>query len=140
MRKALSCFAVCVAFGFLTSVGCSGDSLVPVEGNVTLNNEPLANATVTLSPVQATAPGPFVGVTNSNGRYALGPVGNDGAGAASGEYFLIITTVKQPAGGMEDSPLPTQKEIVPSEYRNGTKRFNVPEGGTNQANFDLKSR
>jgi hypothetical protein len=111
-----------------------------VEGKVTLNNQPLANATVTLSPVQATAPGPFVGVTGNDGQYAVGPVGDNGDGAAAGEYFLMITTVEQPAGGMEDSPLPTQKEVVPIEFRNGTKRFQVPEGGTTEANFELKSR
>jgi hypothetical protein len=29
---------------------------------------------------------------------------------------------------------------VPAKYRDGKLEFEVPEGGTNQANFDLKSR
>jgi hypothetical protein len=107
---------------------------------VTLNNQPLADATVTLSPVKATAAGPFVGITGSDGRFALGPVGDHGAGATPGEYFLMITTVKPPAGGMEDSPLPTQKEVVPMEFRNGTKRHQVPEDGSKEANFAMSTR
>ncbi len=40
----------------------------------------------------------------------------------------MITTVT--GGSMEDSPLPTEKEVVPGDYRSGMMKFTVPAGGT----------
>jgi hypothetical protein len=120
--------------------GCrSGTRLVPVAGTVTLDGRPLSAASVVLSPVRATSPGPFCGKTDAQGRFQLGPTDNAGTGAAAGEYFVIITTVEPPPGGSELSPPPQEKEIVPDEYRSGTKRFQVPAGGTREANFAMTS-
>src|SRR5262245_38479634 len=79
--------------------GCSrGVHLVPVEGPVTLDAQPVADASVVLSPVRATGPGPFRGKTDAQGRYSLGPLDQAKGGAAAGEYFVIITTVEPPPG------------------------------------------
>ena len=76
--------------------GCKrGRVLAPVEGKITLNNKPLADASVVLSPCAGNGPGPFVGTTNTEGRFALGPVGKPGGGAAAADYMVMITTVKQ---------------------------------------------
>jgi hypothetical protein len=119
------------------SVGCQRSAeLVPVEGKVTLNNKPLADATVLLSPTQANGPGPFMGVTDQEGRYAIGPVDRAGAGAAADTYQLMITTAK-PDPNNPDGP-PLKKELVPPKYRDGSERFSVPEEGTDAANFDIQ--
>ena len=52
-------------------------------GKVTLNNKPLADASVVFSPARGNGPGPFVATTNTEGRFALGPVGKPGGGAAA---------------------------------------------------------
>jgi hypothetical protein len=120
--------------------GCGGQGIVPVEGRVTLDGRPLPNATVTLSQLKATDPGPFTGMTDAEGKFTLGSADQSQTGAAPGEYMVMITTVKQPAGADEYTPPPTEREIVPGQWRNGSQRFSVPDGGTKDANFDMTSR
>ena len=119
------------------ATGCGGRAVVPVEGTVTLDGKPLADANIALAQLRATDPGPFVGKTDADGRFSLGAANDPGGGAAAGEYRLMITTVT--GGSMEDSPLPTEKEVVPAEYRSGMMKFTVPAGGTHAANFAIKS-
>jgi hypothetical protein len=118
--------------------GCGGGS-VPVEGRVTLDDMPLANATVVLSPIHGTGPGPFIGKTDAEGRFALKDSDNQGR-PLPGEYMLMIATVVTDPGADEMSRPPTQREVVPAEWRNGSRRYTVPEGGTTEANFAMKSR
>jgi hypothetical protein len=134
--KRVLVFGICLA----CMAGCGGSSpLAPVEGVVTLDGKPLADAAIAFSPTKATAPGPFMATTDAQGRFALGLHDDPAGGAAPGEYSILITTVK-PTGGMEDSPPPTEKELVPPVYRDGRTTFVVPAGGTSEANFDLKSK
>lgn len=116
--------------------------MVPVEGKVTLNGRPLPGATVMFSQTRVKGPGPFAGETDSDGRYKLGPLDDAGGGAAEGEYLVMITTVKIDPSLPEGAPLPpnTPKEIVPMAFRDGSTRYTVPEGGTKDANFDMKTR
>jgi hypothetical protein len=120
------------------NIGCGGGT-VPVEGRVTLDEKPLANATVVLSPVRGTGPGPFTGRTDADGRFKLEDSDNQG-GPVPGEYMLMIATVMSAPDADEMTRPPTQKEVVPPEWRNGSQRFTVPEGGTSEANFAMKSR
>lgn len=129
-------FVVCVAVIFLAGCGGSGD-LVPVEGLVTLNGRPLADASVTLTPVRAIDPGPFVGKTDAEGRFVLSPPGSERGGVAVGEYFLYITTVEPVPDADEFTPAPTQREIVPPQYSSGAMRFEVPPGGNADVRFDM---
>jgi hypothetical protein len=131
-------FLVLAGWCIVGASGCGKSSLsVPVEGVVTLDGAPLANADVVIHPLKATGPGPFRGTTDSEGRFKLGSVDNDGGGAEPGMYRLSITTVK--AVGDETTPQ-TQKEVVPQQYRDGTMQIEIPKEGTLAANFDLKSR
>jgi hypothetical protein len=130
----LACLIVAI------TVGCTGQGLVPLEGSVTLDGKPLANATVIVSPVRATDPGPFTGKTDTEGRFALGPADKERGGAVPGEYMLMIATVLTDPNADEMTPPPKQKEIVPAQWRNGTERFTVPEDGTKEANFAMTSR
>jgi hypothetical protein len=127
-------------FIVVMTAGCGGQALVPVEGRVTLNAQPLPNATVILSPVRGTDPGPFTGKTDAEGRFALGAADNERGGAVPGDYMLMIATVMTNPNADEMTPPPTQKEVVPARWRNGSERFTVPEGGTKEANFEMTGR
>ena len=122
----------------MLAAGCGdgSSSTAPFQGVVTLKGAPLADATVAILPTKATGPGPFVGTTDSEGKFSLGKVGGDG-GVVPGSYRLTITTVKPVPGADESTPPPTQKEIVPQEYLDGSHRVEVPEEGFENRVFTL---
>ena len=141
MRKPASAAAIVAVLGLTIIAGCQkGTKLVPVEGKVTLDGKPLADAAVLLSPTRGNGPGPFVGTTNGEGRFSLGPVGKERGGAAPETYIVAITTVKADPNSPDGSPPPGQKEVVPAKFRDGSERFVVPEGGTKEATFAIKTR
>jgi hypothetical protein len=127
-----------------TFVGCGGAGLETLSGKVTLDGAPLPGAKLFLvsknAPAGAnadpTVKGPFVGVTNEQGQFEIGPVGQAGGGAPPGAYTLTITTAWL-EGADETSVTPPQK--VPPPYSAGVD-FEVPDGGKTDANFDLKSK
>jgi len=121
-------------------VGCGGPNVAPVSGRVTLNGQPLAGAHVTFQPV---SPGPNIrpevagsaGRTDAAGRYTLRLVEPDRPGALVGEHRVAIST----AAGPDSDGVAPKGERVPKAWRDGSKRFEVPAGGTSAANFELKS-
>jgi hypothetical protein len=141
MLKSAPAAAIFMVLGLATIAGCKqGTKLVPVEGNVTLDGKPVAGATVLLSPTRGNGPGPFFGTTKSDGRFSLGPAGNEAGGAIPDSYILVITTIKAEPNSPDGSPPPGQKEFVPATFRDGSERFVVPEGGDRGVNFNLKTR
>jgi hypothetical protein len=123
--------------------GCGGASRETVSGKVTLDGAPLPKAKVLLvakNPPQnnsdPNAKGPYIGVTDDQGQFEVGPVGDTGGGVPPGAYTLTITTAWLD-GGDEMSVTPPQK--VPAPHSTGVD-FEVPAGGTDAANFDLKSK
>jgi hypothetical protein len=131
------------------ALGCSSEKkFVPVSGRVTMNNQPLADALVSFRPVvpEGTLEAPeSTGKTNENGEFSLKTVtGQDGAWV--GKHVVRITLVKLIPGAQADSdariggrrPNPPVEELVPARYNTNSKEeFDVPSGGTNQANFSL---
>src|SRR5690349_16946793 len=72
----------------LLSLGC-GSNLVPAEGTVTLDGQPLANASVGFVPDEEglqTASG----TTDKNGRFRL-MIGDRKAGALPGKYKVLVS-------------------------------------------------
>src|SRR4051794_22905219 len=110
-----------VLCSLLCLAGCKSKASVSVEGNVKLNNKPLADATVVFSPTRANGPGPFVGTTDHEGHFSLGTVGKERGGAAPGTYMVMITTAKSDPNA-PDAAQTTQKEIVPPAFNDGSKR------------------
>jgi hypothetical protein len=138
--KSAPAAAIFAVVGLAAIAGCKQSTkLVPVEGNVTLDGKPLANAAVLLSPTRGNGPGPFFGTTKSDGRFSLGPAGNEAGGAMPDSYIVAITTLKADPNSPDGSPPPGQKEVVPARFRDGSERFVVPEGGNRAANFNLKT-
>ena len=120
--------------------GCGGGGAVaPVSGRVTLGGQPLAGAVVTFQPERA-ADAPAlqvagsVGKTDAEGRFELRLIAPDKAGAAVGQHRVSISTAS--SDGTDDAQLPTG-ERVPPAWRDGSKTFEVPPGGTTSANFDI---
>jgi hypothetical protein len=122
--------------------GCSGPaSPQTVSGKVTLDGAPLPAASLTMVPKDEsiTDPairGPFVGKTDDQGEFSIGPINEPGGGAPAGAYKLTITTAFVEAFD-ENSVVPAER--IPEPHRSGVD-FEVPAGGTSDANFELKSK
>ncbi len=134
-------------FSTLTLVvvaGCSQGpyEVAPVSGVVTLNGEPLADATVSFAPhgggKEVVGPGSS-GVTDSSGRYELQTF-KDEEGAVVGTHTVRISTFKSTFEDLRNSDALkiVSPEYVPVIYnRNTNLTFEVPSRGTDEANFDL---
>lgn len=90
-------FLVCVLLALLNGVvGCnSGEKIVPwpVQGSVTMQGKPVAEARITLYSVSPSSKVRPIGITDSQGKFQLTTLAvNDGAPA--GDY---IVTVERPA-------------------------------------------
>jgi hypothetical protein len=124
----------------LLLIGCGGEKgYAPVSGIVTLDGKPLVGASISFQPQgagQATAGEGSYGKTDAQGAFTLKRVSDDAPGAWVGEHRVNISkTDPVPAG--DDAAVPF--EHVPAAYRNGSLQFVVPPGGSNSANFELKS-
>jgi hypothetical protein len=117
------------------AAGCGQVNSVPVEGTVTLKGKPLPNATVMLTSTRGSGPGPYVGKTDTTGRFVLGPSDKSGNGAAAGEYSVIIATITSDPN--DAAPVQASKEIVPNRFRLGSEKFTVPDGGTKEVLFAM---
>jgi len=134
---------VSVAAASLCLTGCSEEKfpLVPVSGRVTLDGEPLPDARVAFEPIAAegesmAGPGSYA-TTDSQGRYSLKTL--DGrTGAVVRKHRIKIGTHQAPAtrAGTE---MPKINEKVPESFNRDTT-FDVPEGGTQSADFRISTK
>ncbi len=85
-------FSIFLAGLTLLCTGC-GDNVAPVSGRVTLDQKPLANATVIFSPLSDQFnPGPGSrGKTDANGEFTLQLMNKDVKGAMIGKHKVSIT-------------------------------------------------
>jgi hypothetical protein len=114
---------------------------------VTLNGKPLANALVAFNPIpkdgtSEAGPG-SVGTTDENGEFTL-RVSSNRKGALVGKHRVAISAMGNPQAGESDAPVPRGRRppvnTIPSRYNDKSDlTFEVPPGGTDQANFPLKS-
>ena len=125
-------------------VGC-GDNIVAVSGRVTLGDKPLPNATVVFQPVsEEPNPGPGSrGKTDANGEYKLTLLTKDVPGAIIGKHKVSITAYEGddgtiPSSGSNNTVF--RKLLVAPEYNSkSTLFFDVPAGGTTEANFKVEA-
>lgn len=140
-------FIVALGFNAFLALGCGGPSVVPVSGVVTLNGKALTNATVLFQP-KATDddninPGPgSAAQTDAEGKYTLRVVTTGQDGAHVGKHRVEISafgkTRETDSGG--DQRQAPQRNLVPARYNDKTTlEFDVPSGGTREANFALQS-
>ncbi|HEX5444884.1 MAG TPA: hypothetical protein VFW87_13690 [Pirellulales bacterium] len=149
----------------IATAGCTRAKVLQtelVEGVVTLDGQPVPEATVIFSPVQAEAGAPATGMSDSTGKYNLTAVSGEtgaqpqaGAGTLPGEYYVGVvkdTVPEMPqmndAGYGVASELPT-RPTDPAITHVVPERFNVPQtsgikvtvkAGKNEIPIDLKSK
>lgn len=127
---------------FLLAAGCGGDehTLVPVSGRVVLDGKGLSNAEVTFEPVADGTdplhpPPNSFGYTDEVGYFSLKTVQTVEEGAVPGQHVVRIRV--KPA---EYDPVKAlqgrDRVVLPDNWRDGSERFTVPEGGTQHANFE----
>jgi hypothetical protein len=120
----------------LLAAGCGDNSgLSQVRGRVTLDGQPLAEATVLFTPVEGGSTS--IGKTNSAGEYALAYAA-DKWGTEPGPHQVWISTA---TSGDADShpPLAPTVERVPPQYRQqpGINVVVIP--GRNDLDFPLET-
>lgn len=138
---------IATAVALATIVGCGGEfPIAPVAGVVTLDGEPLPEASVYFQP-QRRGDDPIVGpasqgVTDSEGRFTLSTVHGQ-AGAVVGRHSVSVSTYSSRLVDPKNSDRieVVSPERVPPKYRvPGQLTFEVPAGGASEANFDLTSQ
>jgi hypothetical protein len=136
-----------LALALLPALGCSAPKYAPVSGKVTLNGRPLAGAHVVFNriPPEGSIESGLsaVGTTDRNGEFTL-RVRSNQAGALVGKHRVSISLMRAEAGDTGDARAAPRREaprnVIPARYNDKTElTFEVHAGGTDQANFDLKS-
>ena len=129
-----------LAFAFLATLavaGCGGSGPTSVSGVVKLDGAPLEGAGVTFTPIAGGEIGGSSGRTDAEGRYTLRTILKDKPGAAVGSHQVAISLYKENPNNQDQAG----SELVPQRYNQKTElKFDVPAGGTDQANFDLKKK
>lgn len=139
----------------LACTGCSNNPYVPVSGRVTMDGQPLAKVQVIFQPNASTNGGDTGGVgsfamTDEDGRFtleAMTPKPQSGAIVGKHTVRIAVPPPSGGGGGDSDSDAGTVggkskwKQTVPDRYNEKSElKFDVPAGGTDQANFELKSK
>lgn len=129
-----------------TMLGCgAGIDAVPVSGVVTVDGKPVENVAVSFTPIQGqSSPGPgSSGVTDAQGRFVLQTIGDKPVhGAVTGKHHVTLF-VSTPPGGADSSYEEQVKraaeanQVLPPSARDSTLTFDVPAGGTSEANFEF---
>jgi hypothetical protein len=131
----------------LVATGCgSGDpyTYVPVSGRVTLNGKGLPNATISFQPIAVGTSTPGTGssgITDKDGFYKLAVVGKNINGAVVANHKVRIDFAHEPEKDPSDDQQKRGKHLPAKYSGKGTiLEFEVLPGGSDAANFELKSR
>lgn len=142
LQSPLRAWGPCLLAACLLGCGStSGPELEEVSGTVTLDGEPLPDATVRFMPEasgDAEYVRPATGVTDSGGWYSLA-FSSSREGALPGKYRVSITTFRE--GGYDTdedgNPIPGAPEKVPVAYNSETTlTATIP---SDSYDFELKS-
>ena len=147
-----SCFALRIVFSVIPAclavaiVGCRSDlNLAPVEGTVTFQGKPLANATVTFIPKGEGSLG--VGITDEEGSFSISTGGQ--AGVTPGLCAVTVSKMKSSGGGQaaleKMSEADRQKMMMSGKSQGvmtGTPKSAIPaqygNAMTSGLNFEVK--
>jgi hypothetical protein len=122
----------------LVCLGCGpgGPEIATVEGTVTLDGEPLPNASVVFVPEDGRPAG---ATTDAQGHYEL-TFTEGRQGAIVGKNKVRISTARDPSETPGGDPIPAVPETIPMKYNAQTElEFTVEPGQRNVADFDLTS-
>ena len=135
--QALSSWYFAGALLVVLLTGCGQSySLGTVTGLVTLDGEPLSQATVTFSRGQGRM---SVGTTDEAGRYRLQYTSSQ-QGAEPGNHTVSITSqVDAVSGEGELAAVEGRKELLPPRYHQKTELSAEVKPGRNTIDFELSS-
>ena len=122
----------------LAFAGCGpgGPEIASVTGRVTMDGQPLANATIVFIPENGRPAGAS---TDANGRYELNFT-QGRRGAIPGKNTIRVTTQRDPYQDNDGKNIPGSRETIPPRYNTETTlEFMVEPKKRNVADFDLKS-
>ena len=133
-----------LGFALVLGLGCGSGKFAPVSGTVTMNGKPLAGALVIFSPIARegsidAGPGSS-GKTNDKGEYTL--TSDTGrTGALVGKHRVSVSLMNPGTSESDERRRPGQLvNQVPVRYNGKTElTYEVPAGGTDKADFALKS-
>jgi hypothetical protein len=150
MNRLLKTLVVPAAVFSLWLAGCGGEgtnpNLVPVAGTVTLDNQPLVDATVTFIPLASTAGQGGTGRTGPDGKYELMHF-REGKGVDPGEYMVVVSKMVQrdgsaiPIGTLSAAEMDI-REMIPRKFSdyNGSSLKTTVVVGNLPHDFQLTSR
>ncbi len=116
--------------------GCGGAKFAPVEGVITLDGQPLEDATVTFTPMGSVGNEiqQSFGRTDASGKYSLELLSGKQSGALIGNHNVGI------AKNIEtESDIMTREEAQSVQLPKHEFTFEVKQG-KNEANFNLESK
>jgi hypothetical protein len=151
-----------LAVGMVTQSGCSkgrrGPKTVQVEGTLFLDGKPLEGAEIRFFNNDFVS----VAVSTAGGKYALVQGGVAGenkvtvrkiegpgikldpdAGYDQGQLEAQLAAIQQQSGGAGKKTDSSLKQLVPAHYGDPAQTkltYNVPDGGTDSADFRLTSK
>ena len=134
---------VLLGFALVFGLGCGSGKFAPVSGTVTMNGKPLAGALVMFSPIakegSIDAGYGSGGKTNEKGEYTLTSV-TGRTGAVVGKHRVSVSLMGQSTGTGDEWRPGTLVNQIPVRYNGKTElTYEVPAGGTDKADFALKS-
>lgn len=132
--------ALGIALALCVFSGCGSD-IAEVKGRVTLDGQPLKDATVMFLPAGGGRPG--TAITDADGRYELLFTGTE-KGAMIGKNVVKISTYYPPMGNTgadgKTSEIPACPERLPAKYHDRTELIAEVKPGVRAYDFDLKSK
>ena len=132
------CVGLGVCLLVVACIGCGpgGPEIAPVQGTVTMDGDPLPNASVVFVPENGRPAG---ATTDSQGRYKL-TFSEGREGAMLGKHKVRISTASDPSETPGGEPIPGTPETIPMKYNALTElEFTVKAGEPNTADFELES-
>lgn len=129
-------FASILSLLMISGCASSGPEIAYVEGRVTMDGKPLADATVVFVPENGRPSG---ATTDEDGHYVLN-FAQGRKGAIPGNSSVRIMTMRDADQDENGQTIPGRKETVPERYNTDTTlTFDVEANKTNVANFELES-
>ena len=129
-------FGLALSLLALGGCGSRGPEIAYVEGRITMDGKPLADATVMFVPENGRPSG---AITDEDGNYVLN-FAQGRKGAIPGMNDVRIMTMRDAGQDENGQTIPGRKETVPAEYNvESTLIFEVEAKRKNVANFELQS-
>ncbi|WP_437222196.1 carboxypeptidase-like regulatory domain-containing protein [Planctomicrobium sp. SH661] len=139
MKNTNACLCMVIVTGVAMTLGCGSNADIPelgrVSGTVTLDGQPLPEATVSFNPVENGRSS--MATTDSQGHYELSYT-LESKGALIGQYNVHVSTFQQ--GGDDPGDPPGVPEKVPQKYNKPGLLVKDVLAGTNVINIELTSK